>query len=251
MAATKTVLEITQKILNDMDGDEVNSISDTTEAGQVAEIVESVYTNMMSNTTWPHTRRAVGVTPASDNNYPTHMTLNENVKELISIRYDVRKNGDTRKAYQVMKYLDPDEFLTRLNARNSDADNVIVVEDYSGIELLILDDTGPQYFTSFDDTTLVFDSYDSEVDATLQQSKIQAMAYIIPEFRLEDSFVPDLPPDAFAYLIEESTSRCQLKLREFQDVKSEAEAIKQGNWLSRKSWRTAGGIRYPDYGFKR
>lgn len=248
MAVTKTLLEMTQDILNDMDGDEINSISDTAEAEQVANIIKNTYRNMVSNSNWHHTRRAVAVTPYSDSNFPTHMRLNEEVKELILINYDRADVDDTRKLYKEVKYLEPDHFLRRLNNRNSDADNVVVVTDPSGIDLLIHNDTYPQYYTSFDDVTLVFDSYDSEVDTTLQQSKIQAMAFIIPEFTLSDSFVPDLPPDAFAYLVEEATSRCQYKLREFQDIKSEQESQKQARWLSRKSWRTSGGIRYPNYG---
>jgi len=41
--AKMTVLEIVQDILNDIDGDEVNSIDDTLESEQVAQIVKSTY----------------------------------------------------------------------------------------------------------------------------------------------------------------------------------------------------------------
>jgi hypothetical protein len=44
MATAKmTLLEIVQDVLNDMDSDEVNSISDTVEATQIANICRSVY----------------------------------------------------------------------------------------------------------------------------------------------------------------------------------------------------------------
>ena len=41
MAIKKNLLEIVQNILSDMDSEEVNTISDTVEAMQVAQIVET------------------------------------------------------------------------------------------------------------------------------------------------------------------------------------------------------------------
>lgn len=248
MAIKQTLLEIVQTILSDMGGDEINSIGDTAEAERVADIVRVTYLAMMSNSNWPHTRRTTALTPYSDSDYPTHMYLNSNVKELISINYNAIESGETRKNYVPVNYKEPDEFLRYVNKRDNTQDNVDIIIDPSGIELAIINDTRPKYYTSFDDETLVFDSYDSVVDDTLQESKLQAMAYIMPDFVLADGTIPDLPPDAFSYLVEESTSRSQAKIREFQDVKAEQESQKQGRWLSRKSWRTNGGISFPNYG---
>ena len=244
----QTLLEIVQSILSDMDGDEVNSISDTLEAEQVASHVRSTYRAIVSHTTWPHTRRAVALVPRSDNAFPTHMVVKEELKELISVRYNKAKVGDTRKLYKDVTWLSPDDFLRRTNNRNNSELNVDVIIDDSGIELLIMNDKAPDYYTSFDDVNVVFDSYDKEADSSLQQSKLQAQGYIIPEFTISDSFVPDLPADAFSLLLEESVSRAQFKMRQFQDIKSEQESQKQSRWLSRKSWTVAGGVRLRDYG---
>lgn len=246
-----TLLDIVQIILSDIDGDEVNSIGDTEEAEQVARIVRSTYLAIVSHTTWPHTRRATALTPRSDSRFPTHMRLNDNVKELITVRYNTQDSGETRRTYREVAYLDPDDFLRRINFRNNDDENVDIVIDDSGIELLIRNNREPQYYTSFNDTDIIFDSYDSTVDTTLQASKFQAQAYIIPEFRIDDNFVPDLPVDAFSLLIEEATSKVQFKLRQFQDQKAEQEATRQSRWMSRKSWRVEGGIRYPNFGRRR
>lgn len=247
----QTLLQIVQDILADMDGDEVNSISDTEESDQVARIVRSTYMAILSHTTWPHTRRATALVPRSDTDFPTHMLLAEDVKELISVRYNIAGDGETRRKYVEMKYLDPDDFLRHINNRNNDDDNVDIVIDDSGIELLIRNNSYPKYYTSFDDTNIVFDSYDSAVNQTLIEAKLQAQAYIIPEFRMEDTFTPDLPVDAFSMLVEEATSKAQFKLRQFQDIKSEQEAVRQSRWMSRKNWRVDGGIRYPNYGRKK
>ena len=247
---TQTVLDMVKDVLVAIDGDAVNSISDTEEAEQIANFIQSAYLDLVSHTVWPHTRRAVALTPFADSLFPTHMKLNQNVKELISIYYDSRKLGETERKYKELKYLSPDDFLRKLNVRNSDDPSVQIVIDGSGIELLIINNIAPQYYTSINDVDLVFDSYDNEVDSTLQESKVQAQAYIIPDFNLTDDFVPDLPPDAFSLLKAEVISRTQFRLRQIQDSKAEQEAGRQSRWLSRKSWRTAGGITYPNYGRK-
>lgn len=248
MSQKKTLLELVQDVLSDISGDEVNSIFDTVESEQVANHIKGAYHAIVSNTVWPHTRRALTLIARSDNAFPTHMKVKEELKELISIFYNCAKVGETKRNYKELKYLLPDDFLRKLNSRNSDNTDTDIVVDDSGIELLIKNDKAPEYYTSFNDVDIVFDSYDKEVDSSVQISKVQASGYIIPEFRLEDSFVPDLPVDAFALLREESTSRCQWKMRQIQDIKSEGEAKRQSRWLSQKSWTVRGGIQFPNYG---
>ena len=246
----QSLLEIVQDILNDIDGDEVSSIGDTFEAEQVAQIVKSTYFAMISNRNWPHTKRLIYLQASGDDSYPTHVTIQSSIKEMISINYNKVREGETRKRYEPIKWVDPDDFLRHTNRRNSDATNVDVIVDYSGVELLIRNDQHPTYYTSFDDTVLVFDSYDKSVDDTIQESKIQARAYVIPDWLHEDDFIPDLPEEAFTALIEEAKSKASSKLRQLQDAKAEQESVRQQRWLSRKSWRAHGGIQYPDYGRK-
>jgi len=244
----QNLLQITQTILSDMDGDEINSISDTEEASQIARIVKNNYLAMMSNTVWPHTRRVLTLEARSDSNFPSYLIVKDSLKELISIYYNTRKVDAARDNYTQLEYLDPDQFLYKTNQRDNSKTNVVTTIDDSGAKLFILSDKAPEYYTSFNDADIVLDSYDSAVDSTIQVSKVQAMGYIIPAFELVDEFVPDLPVDAFSLLIERSTSSAQFKLRQFQDVKSEQESTKQSRWMSRKSWVVNGGIRYPNYG---
>lgn len=248
MAAKRTLLDIVQDILYDMNADEVNSISDTEDAEQVARIVRSTYRALITKNTWPHTRRALTINARSDSNFPTHMIVKDELKELIGINYNKQNVGETRKYYRPIKYLEPDEFLRKTNLRNNDDADVDIIVDDSGIDLLIKNDKHPDYFTSLDDVNIIFDSYDSSVDSTLQESKVQAQGYIIPDFELRDNFVPDLPVDAFSLLLEESTSRAQFKMRQLVDNKAEQESGRQMRRQSRKSWTVAGGLKFPNYG---
>jgi hypothetical protein len=244
-----TLIEIVTDILSDMDGDYVSSINDTDEAMQVAQIVKSTYQAMMSNRNWPHTARVISLVPYSDSDLPTHMTIQSEIKELISIYYDKSRSVDERIDYRQVRYIDPDAFLRNSNARNSTDTNCLLVTDPSGVKLLIMSNKAPEYFTSFNDNDIVFDSYDIGVDTSLQASKMQARAYVIPPFELVDDHVPDLPDEAFAALIEEAKSKAQFKLHQTQDIKAEQEASRQQRWLSRKSWKAHEKDIYPyDYG---
>jgi hypothetical protein len=249
----KTLLTLVQDILVEINGDEVNSINDTLEAEEVAKHIQASYRNLIAENVWPHTRRAITLEARSDSNFPTHMIVADDLKELLtnSVRYNVIKSGETRKKYQPVAYLDPDHFLNKINARDNDSDNIDVIIDDSGIELLINNSKAPEYYTSFDDVNLIFDSYDSEVDSTLQKSKFQAQGYIFPEFTITDSFTPDLPPDAFPLLHEKATTRCNFKMRQMSDVVAASESQKQSRVMSRRNWVVAGGIKYPNYGRKR
>lgn len=243
-----TLLELVSDILNDLDSDEVNSIDDTVEAQQVAQIVKSTYFAIISHKNWPHLKKGISLEASGDDAYPTHMKLSDNVKELSFINYNKAKLGETRKIYQSVRWAEPEDFLRHTNQRNSDEPNIDIITDYSGIELLIRNDQQPTYYTSFDDTHIVFDSYDSAVDDTLQESKVQAQGYVNPVWITEDDFIPDLPEEAFTYLLEEAKSRASVKLKQTQDPKAEQESVRQARWLSRKDWRVHGGIQYPNYG---
>lgn len=244
----QTLLEMVQEILSDIDSDEVESIDDTVEAEQVVKILESTYRAMMSNRNWPHLRRTLQVTSFSDVTKPTHMRIPEGVKELCFINYNKQKELGAKKVYQGVTYLDPDKFIHKTNQEDSTSDDVLEVVDTGGIELLIRTDRAPTYFTSFNDQDLIFDSYDSELETNLQGSKVQAQAYVMPEWVAEDDFIPDLPEDAFSAFVEEAKAKASYKIAQKLDEKAQQEADRQQNWLARKSRKVAGGVQYPSYG---
>lgn len=242
---------MTQDILSDMSDDEVNSIDDTFDSQQVATIIRSTYLAMMSNRNWPHQRKLIQIYPSTNSTLPTHMTMQDGIKEVCFLNYNCAKAGEKRLNYQKMQWLEPEDFIRHTNTRRSDDPNVDIIQDKSGVQLFIINNRAPVYYTSFDDNELVFDSYDNVVDDVLQESKVQAMAYVMPSWEHTDSFIPDMPSEAFAALLAEAKSSAMLRLKQTQDVKAEAEARKQQSWLSRKAWRAKGGIQYPDYGRKK
>lgn len=248
--AKLTVLDMVQDILSDMNSDEVNTITDTLESMQVARIIGSTFHEMMANKNWPHLKKLALLDSSTEVTKPTHMKMPDGIKELHTVYYNKIRNGETKMRLTAIDYVTPDAFLRSSANLNSDNDDVQEVVDFSGVKILIKNDTGPTCYTSFDDEYLIFDSYDSEVDNTLQSSKTQCHITISPTFVLSDSHIPDLPDEAFPGLLAEAKSTSFARIKQAPDGKSEQQSKRQRSWLSRKSWSAGETIQFPDYGRK-
>lgn len=243
-----TLLELVQDILNDLDSDEVNSINDTVESQQVAQIVKTCFNEQIANRNWPHLRKLIQLESVGSLERPNYLRIPIRLKELQSFKYEVSKLGETKKTIVDVVYKDPDAFLRYVSQRNSDMANVMQVKDYSGTTILTVTDKAPQFWTSFDDKYIVTDSYDKAVDDTLQKSKTQCLAYMEPVWSHTDDAVPELPDEAFPGLLEEAKSTAFLVLKQMANQKAEQKASRQSRWLSRKAWAVKGGIQYENYG---
>lgn len=239
-----------QSVLNDMDSDNVNSISDTTEALQVSQIIKDTYYELIAKRDWPHLNQLFTLNNVSDTNRPNYLSLPEDVFEMEFLHYNKRKSTDTRDRFQEVEYLNPDNFLFKQNQLNETLSNVTQVTDSTGVKYNIKTDTAPEYWTSFDDNLIVFSSYDSSVDTTMQGSKTQCRGIIEPSWSAVDGFTPDLPSEAFPLLLAEAKSTAFLLLKQVPNEKAEQRSQRQQRRLSRKSWRAKGGIRFPNYGRK-
>lgn len=246
--AKMTLIEIVQDILSDLTDDEVNSINDTLESLQIAQIVKTTYLEMMSNKNWPHLRTLDKLTASIDLTKPTHMEVNEDWKEVEWIEYNCRtETNPDRNIYRQIPYKSPDEFLRLTSQYDNTRDTVLEVEDYSGVVLHIKNDRHPEYWTSFDDEHVVFNSYNSDLDDTLQRTHTRVSVYKEPSWTMLDDFVPDLPSEAFSALLAEAKSVAFIVIKQQANEKAEQQSLRQRNWLSRKSWTTNGGIRLPSY----
>lgn len=246
----QTLLQMTQSILSDMSSDEVNSISDTIEAAQVAQIIKDTYFNLIDGRDWPHLYQLFQLTASGDNTKPTHMTLPEDVIDINWVKYNTKEEVSDAERFQDIAYKTPQEFMKILDARKSDASNTLVVTDDSGVQLNIQDDKAPQYYTSFDNDNLIFDSYDAALDSTLAENKTQCYGKLYPSWTHSDNAIPDLPAQAFSLLLNESKATCALKLLQAQDVKAEQHSLTQRRRMSQEAWRVTNGITYGNYGRK-
>ena len=249
--AKMTLLQMTQDILSDMDSDEVNSINTTQESTQVANLIKTTYYNIIDGRDYAFLYELFRMTASGTTDRPTHMSLPEDIIDLKWVKYNNKKAATDKDLFQLIEYKTPEEFVSIVDKRDStDTTNIKVVSDPTGITLNILKTKVPQYFTSFDDENMVFDSYLSSLDSTLQNTKTQCYGKRSVTFTLSDTFTPDLPVQMFSYLLSEAKSAAFLTFKQMPNPKAEKHSVTQKRRMSQEAWRVANGITYPNYGRK-
>lgn len=245
-----TLLDMTQDILSDLTSDNVNSISDTVESEQVAQIIKTTYFAMIDEYHLP-AKRSLFKLDATGTSTPTQMTIPANVESVDWIRYNKETVDATDAAYADVIYLTPEEFTAYCDQRSESADN-ITLYTIGGVDMLIRTDAAPTYYTSFDDQTIVMDSFDSDVDTNLQQSKTKCYGLINATWTHTDSAYPDLPLNMFSLLLSEAKSKAFYLLKQTANQKEEQGARRQRIALRKAKTKTkeGGGIPTPNYGRK-
>jgi len=214
----------------------VNSIADTIEATQVANIVGQTYLDLISDRTIPEHFELFRLTALSDSTRPNYMALPDNVATLQKFEYNKSITGDQE--YREVHYIEPLEFLRRTGGRNSSATNTIIVLDFNAsTELLIDDNKMPAFYTSFDNKHLVADSYDATFDTTLQASKSRGYGRLLPTFTLSDTFVFDFESKYFPYLEAEAKSRSFSIIHKTVDNKVEQTARRHKSFIQKEKHR--------------
>lgn len=227
-----TVLDLTQAVLSSMDSDEVSSINDTVESQQVVEIIKTVIDDMTSRGDLQTNKTVFNLTASNDDTKPILMVKPDDIDRIEWIKYNVMTATDTYDVWDVLTYLPFEAFIERMHMLNTSDSNVASFQhvfDSNSIKFVYRNDTAPQYYTTFDDNTIFFDSYDSTVDTTLQSSKTLCYGNKATSWEASDTFVPNLQPQQFALLLSEAKSLAWAELK--QTVHTKAESMARKNWM--------------------
>lgn len=214
-----TLLEIVQRILESMDSDEVNSIADTTEAQAVANIVKEKFFEIVSEIGMKEHENLFHLNASTDSAKPCVMYLPSNVSNIESLKYNVGPSLDDFNLRE-LKYLDLGDFLFHVNNLNTNEAWVfsqILSLDGDDFRFKYRNDQSPSYWTSTDDYTIVFDSFDSSYEDTLTSSRTYGYGLKVPIFLLEDTFVPDLDPRQFSLLIAGAKAQAFIELKQSEN----------------------------------
>lgn len=182
-----TLLQVVQSVLSAMEADSVNSISDTFESAAVTRVAEEVYYELINKSDWPRLEQMARLQGMSDNSSPTTLRVPENVKYVKAFWYDNKE----------LIYKSPEDFIRYLNEQSIDPANQVLTALPNGIEFPVRNNTAPTYFTMFENSYIVTDSFDKVDGSTLHASRSYLTGNIIPTFYTDDAFVPDLEPGMF------------------------------------------------------
>lgn len=245
MAMKRTLLQIVQDILSDMDSEPVNSLADTNEADQIATVVEQTFYDIIATRSVPEHEELIKLVPLSDDDFPTHFLIPDNVTDVTHVWYDT--SDDSTFEYTEIKWCDPLDFLTRVDKVQSDYQNV---KDKSGnTNLRIVNNKHPSFYTSFDDLHIVMNSFKSTVDDTLQESKVRAYGRKFPVFnRFDDDYIPDIDDEFFPHLISEARARAMDLFKGGVPQKMEQAARRNKVHLQNDKFRIARANNWRHYG---
>lgn len=232
---------MTQKILNAMDSDEVNSISDTVESAGVAMTIEECYYDMLSEQSFPERNIKFNLTASGDSALPTLMTLPTNVIGLETVKYDNKATGDSYENYVTVKYQNFDDFIEAQEGyreMTTDVGSMDVTVDGNTFAVMYHSNKMPEYYTVVGDNYLIFDSYDADEDTTLQSSKSLCYGVGYPTFSQTDSHTPDLDARLFSQLIQKAKKRCFLEKKQIANREAEGEERRQKIASQKFKWTT-------------
>lgn len=224
-----TLLELTQNILSRLDSDEVDSIADSTEAMQVARIIRNTYFNILTRSNLPEHKKLIQLTASGSATQPVLMIRPDNVQRVEWIKYNIRTATDTIDRFDYVTILPLTQFLEMTDRFSTDDSNVDTMT-LNGITFTFTNNMKPTYCTIVDDVYIVFDSYDIDVETTLQTSKTKVFALTVPTFALVDGTIPDLDDVQFPLLLSEATSVAFVDLKQMPNQKAEQESRR--NWIS-------------------
>lgn len=253
-----TLLEMTQRILSSMDSDTVNSITDTAESVQVADIVRSAYFDIISSLKLPEHEDLFEIT-ATSSDTPVIMTLPSNVLDIEWIKYDNKLTSETGKKYTEVYFVPLEDFIDSMHALNGGDSDVttftLTTNGSDTMDILCRNDLFPSKWTTFNDNTIIFDSYNSAEDSFLQKNKTIAYGQLSPTWTHIDSFTPDLDAKQFTLLFNEAKGQAFIELKQTVNAKAEKRA-RRGWIVSQGQKRALPGQTYgelhnrPNYGRK-
>lgn len=210
-----TLLKVVQNYLDYVDGFTVDSIQDSEEAQQAANIAEHVFYRVIDKNRDTPSQMFVGsLSGILDDTRPCVLRIPDEVNRIHDsvISYNVATDGGV--FWQTVHLVSPEEFL-KVVSISTEPENTEVME-VNGIPFVILNDRFPMYCTTFDDETLIFDSYHKEYDDTLQESKSRVIGTQSTVFLQQDDFVIPLPDRMHSGYCDAVINECCEALRDIQ-----------------------------------
>lgn len=250
-----TLLQLVQIVGSSIDSDDISSITDSTESSQIATILKTVFFDIISRANLPEHYDLVNLTEVSSS-YPVKMTIPSEVSEILWVKYDNATTSDTDVQMRQVHFQDLETFMSRmhqLDESDSTVGNFTLSTSSGAFTVMYLNNKAPEYYTTFDDATLIFDSYDSSVETYLKSTKSLAYIHLGPTWTESDAFVPDLDDPQFSLLINEAKSLAWAELRQTQHAKAEQGAKRNWTTLQHSKYKTEHETyfdRLPNYGRK-
>ena len=233
MAMKRTLLEMTQDILVSLDGDEITAIADTAESAQVAAIIRQCFYEIAANAKLPEHFALFELTETSSSS-PTIMTKPTDVLTIEWIKYDHSPAADSPVTdYRNIYFLAFDDFQNRQLGADSDATDTSRFNYTIGSDIfpfVYVNTRNPTYYTTYNDSTIVFDSLDEDEETFLRKTKTMCYGLKESSWTHTDAAVPNLDHKLHNLLFQEAKAQCFNELKQVDNMRAEKKA--------RRGWQT-------------
>jgi hypothetical protein len=120
-----TLLDMTQNIMSALGSDEINSITDTVESQQVAQIIKNKFFDIISRDDLGEHMKLFQLTASGDNALPVLMYRPDHVNKIEWIKYyNDDDDADTSDGFEYVTILPLQQFMDMVDAYDTNADNV-------------------------------------------------------------------------------------------------------------------------------
>jgi hypothetical protein len=212
-----------------LDGDEVNSFADTAESLAVANIIKECYYEIISELQPKESEGLFHLDASTDNTKPCVMYLPATVSNIKHLKYNV---GDTvtDTNFRDLDYMPVTQFFDYMNGLDSYGENWVdtqVVTMAGGdFNVKYRNDSHPSYWTSPDDHTIIFDSFDSSVETTLTSARTYGIGALVPTFIMSDTYVPQIDARQFQLLLNAAKAQAFVEIKQTANEKAERKERK-------------------------
>jgi len=203
--AKKTLLEMVQSILSDTDADNVSSVGDTVESEQAVQVIRDTHDYIVDSMDLGHVK-TLDKLEATSASTPNVMTRPEGLYDIEWIRYNKKITAGGDQTFENVRYLPPSDFIDLVSSRTVSDSNVEEVTLSTGAVIPVVNDRAPTYYTIMDQGSdeIVFDSYDSDLETNLQESKSLVYGSLKPTLGSTDSSTMSLPKHLENYVLAEA-----------------------------------------------
>lgn len=234
-----TNLDMVQLIASSMDSDEVNSVNDSVESQQILKVIRTAFFDIIERSNLPEHMDIVNLQASGSSTYPIVMYVPTNISKIYWVKYNKETTEDPNLNFQQLEFLALQEFLDRMYTLTESEDEVLQMDltvNGNTIPFLYRNDKHPEFYTSYDDRTLIFDSYLATEDSYLAGAKTLALGKEVVTYEMTDTFTPPLDEQQFALLLNEAKALAWLELRQTPHQKAELNARRA--WINTQRSKT-------------
>lgn len=217
----KTLLQIVQKVAQKINADEVTSFSeDSVEILDIRDMCLEVLEDLSIRNDWEFLKDQLMQLEAGTN--VIELSIPDNVKRIQTVRYRYEDAG-VQSGFRTLKYMCPDEFIQRLqNNRPNEPDTDTV--SINNVQLYPRTNRQPRYWTSFNEETIIIDSYDAAQNPTgVEATDSTILATINLDFTGSDQedWVAPIPEQLFTLWEQECVAEGFVQFRQAENPRAE------------------------------